>query len=320
MPTPGSDTVPVDGREVAARFALGEVREPVREVDRGRLAVVWRLDTDRGAFAVKELRVPMTEDQARRAADLAASMRGRGVLAPAPVRARDGALLARCGPSQVRVETWVDLAPPTTNLAPEAVGALLATLHRDPIPAPGGVDPWYVQPVAPSRWADLADRLDAADAPFAGPLREQSRSFLDEATLFRAPGRTQLCHRDLWEDNLRRAGDLLCVIDWDSCGPAEAVQEVGVALVTFAARDPQAARRLASAYRAHGGAGVPTGPGDFTMALAQLAHFAETAAERWLAAEDPLERARAEAWFREGYDEPFGREQIAGVLDAVRGV
>ncbi len=310
----------LDGEEVGARFALGRVLEPARAADRGQQGVVWRLVTSRGAFAVKELDVAVTEDDARLSADFAERMRARGVHAPVAMRTPQGAVLARCGPRLVRVETWVELAPPTAGLDPQAVGLLLATLHRDPLPAVGPVDPWYTEPVAPTRWDDLADRLDRAGAPFAAALREQAQAFLAQAELFLAPSRVQLCHRDLWEDNVRPAAGGLCVIDWDNCGPADAVQEVGVALAGYAGGDPHRARRLAVAYRAHGGGSLPSEPGHFTMAMAQFAHFAETAAARWLNAVDEPARARAEAWFREGYDEPFELEQIERVIDAVTGL
>lgn len=54
------------------------------------------------------------------------------------------------------------------------------------------------------------------------------------------------------------------------------------------------------------------------MALAQFGHFAVTAAHRWLKTRHPERKARYEAWFREGWDTPFSRPEIARVLDAVR--
>jgi hypothetical protein len=56
------------------------------------------------------------------------------------------------------------------------------------------------------------------------------------------------------------------------------------------------------------------------MVLAQFGHFAIAAAEQWLESIDESARARAEAWFLEGWQEPFGRPQIEGLLRAVRGL
>jgi Ser/Thr protein kinase RdoA (MazF antagonist) len=108
--------------------------------------VLWRLDTDRGRFAVKELLVPSEHDTDREVA-LVSEMRRRGVAAPEPVPTPYGEILARVGPAVVRVFTWVELEAPRTDLDPDELGTLLATLHRNPMPAGSPVDGWYTDPV-----------------------------------------------------------------------------------------------------------------------------------------------------------------------------
>jgi thiamine kinase-like enzyme len=111
----------------------------------------------------------------------------------------------------------------------------------------------------------------------------------------------------------------ICVIDWDSCGPAEATQELAMPLVDLFADDPDGARAMVAAYRRAGGPGRLTDPSDFTMVLAQFGHFALAAGQQWLRATEGVDRDRAEAWFREGWDQPFGRPQLDRLLAAVTG-
>jgi aminoglycoside phosphotransferase (APT) family kinase protein len=217
------------------------------------------------------------------------------------------------------VFTWVDLAEPRTDLDPAAVGGLLATLHRDPIPALGPVDPWYVEPVPGRTWEELGAALRAAGAPFASEFAVFARHQLRVQEFFAAPRHPQLCHRDLWADNLRTTtSGGLCVIDWDLCGSADPAHELAVLLVEFCYGSPGRARALYAAYVDGGGTGRITGRGDFTMAQAQFGHFATEAARRWLATDDEQARDRAEAWFRLGLENPLDAEHVDELLTALR--
>jgi aminoglycoside phosphotransferase (APT) family kinase protein len=218
----------------------------------------------------------------------------------------------------VRVSTWVDLDEPRTDLDPAAVGGLLATMHRDPLPARGPVDPWYVEPVPAAVWDDLGAALAAAGAPFAAEFGLFGRHQLRVQAFFAPPRDLQLCHRDLWADNLRTTTDGgLCVIDWDLCGPADPAQELAVLFAEFCYGRPERARTLYVAYLDGGGTGRITGRGDFTMAQAQFGHFATTAARQWLATTDEQARARAEAWFRLGLETPLDVAHVDELLAAL---
>jgi Ser/Thr protein kinase RdoA (MazF antagonist) len=321
---------------VAAEFGLGDPLGPLTVASGGKQGVVHDLRTTRGRFAVKRLLVPLTEAAAETDLRLLETALGRGIHVPAPVRSRHGTVLAGVDGALLRVFTWVDLHRPRTDLDPAALGTLLGTLHRDPLPAvaeqppPGGspssdgprVDPWYTDPVPEPVWHRLTEQLAAAGAPFAAEFAATAPLLAGWQPAFEPPGRLQLCHRDLWADNLRGTPDgRLCVIDWDTAGPADPAGEVAMLLTEFCYRDAERAAVLATAYRAAGGTALPQRPGDFTMVLAQFGHFAQTAAEDWLTADGPqkdAEQADAEAWFRELLDRPLVPAEVDHLLAAVR--
>ena len=307
----------------ADRYDLGRPITPARPAARGQMGVVWLLETDRGRFAVKQLLGAIDAAEAEAAIEtevaLQSEMGRRGVPTPAPLRTTDGRVLADLDGLLARVSTWVDLDEPRTDLDPSAVGGLLATLHRDPLPARPPVDPWYVEPVPAAVWDDLATALAAAGAPFAAEFEVFARHQLRVQDFFAGPRDVQLCHRDLWADNLRTTtSGGLCVIDWDLAGPADPAQELAVVLVEFCYGRPERARALSAAYLDGGGTGRITGRGDFTMAQAQFGHFATSAARQWLATTDEQARARAEAWFRLGLAAPLDVEHVDELLAAVR--
>ncbi len=306
-------------RDVARRFDLGRPGGSAVVAARGRQGVVRRLVTDRGSWAVKELLVPLDEADAALDGGFAETMVDRGVHAPQPVRTPDGWFLARVGDALVRVATWVDLHGVRTDLDPAAVGALFGTLHRDPLPAAAPVDPWFTDPVPDDEWADVATALGDAGAPFAAEFAESVPRLAALGALFCDPVDVQLCHRDLWADNVRGTpSGPIAVIDWDNSGAAEATQEVCVGLVEFCRRDDDRVRAFVRAYRAAGGPGRPSDREDFTMVLAQFGHFAHLAGRHWLAATSDDERRRARDWFHEEYDDPFGLRDIDRLLVATR--
>jgi Ser/Thr protein kinase RdoA (MazF antagonist) len=318
---PGAgDREGVRGRVEAAAdiYDLGRPVEPARFAARGQMGVIWLLETDRGRFAVKHLLNAIDEDTVASEVALQSEMARRGVPAPIPLRAADGRVLADVDGLLLRAFTWVDLEEPRTDLDPAAIGDLLATLHRDPLPARAPVDPWYVEPVPAGRWDELGAALEAAGAPFAADFELFARHQLRMQEFFEPPRGLQQCHRDLWADNLRTTtSGSLCVIDWDLCGPADPGHELAVLLTEFCFAQPERARTLYAAYVDGGGTGRVTSRGDFTMAQAQFGHFATTAAEKWLGTTDEQARDRAEAWFRMGLENPLVVARVDELLAAV---
>lgn len=308
--------------EVAAAFGLGSVTEPMRQVDRGEQAVVWRLETKRGTYAVKQP-LPGFEPRAD-GVDIAfqqAVLSQTDVLLPAAVRRPGGGYLATVAGSEVRVSEWVELRPIDVGLDPALVGRALAALHRVEFPCEGGVDPWYWEPAGRDCFGNWASRLEAARAPVAETFRAAIPGLLELEERFEEPSAVRMCHRDLFANNVRSTPDgRLCVIDWDNCGPADPAHELAMVVYEFGYPDATRSRALHDAYVAAGGMARLVRPGQLTMVAAQFGHFYALAAEEWL---DPTssdeDRAHAIARIDELQDKPLSVEAARWIVDSVAG-
>ncbi len=304
------------GAAVAAAYGLGEGRL-TGPVDRGWLGRVWRLETVSGTYAVKEPLVALDAAEAERTGSFQEAVAAAGVHVPPVLRTTDGALVAEVEGTPVRVYGWVDLAPTDRRLDPADVGRTVADLHAVVLPAWGPVEEWFGRPLGDGGWAELADRMARAGAPYAADLArllpEQSRV----EALLASVEPVQTCHLDLWSDNVRRAGDGgVCVFDFDNAGPGDPAGELGMLLVDFGCGEPDRMRRLYDAYRDAGGPAEVAGPETLTMVVATLGHITREACERWLAASDPGEREPLEAWAREYVDEPVTLALVDAILTA----
>ncbi len=280
----------------------------------GRLGSIWRLDTERGSWAVKQVGddpvAELLEGAAFQEAVLAA-----GIATPAVRRTQTGEVIADCGGVRVRLHAWVDLHDADPGLDPVAVGQLVAGLHRVGFAGSIGVDPWYTEPVGAARWAELVGSLRERRAPFADELDALLPELVAlEAYLGGPPRELRTCHRDLWADNVRRAHDGgLCVFDFDNAGLADPSQELAVVLVEYGA-EPRRASLIRAAYAEAGGPGRVEDATDFGMVIAQLSHILVEGCRRWLAADTEAERADNEGWVREFVDQPLTRDGIAALL------
>jgi Ser/Thr protein kinase RdoA (MazF antagonist) len=310
-------------RDVAAQivesFGLGDLLAEPRAVARGWQGRIWRFETSTGSYAVKELLQRLTEtDAALDAAFADAVLAGGGAKAPRPIRTRAGTVLADIDRRQVRVHEWVDLLPPDKQLDPTLVGATVGAIHRVHMAARSPVHPWYVEPVGGTRWASLRDALPAVGAPFADRFAVAVPDFLALETLFEEPRELQVCHCDLFADNLLATPDgVLCAIDWENCGAEDPAHELAVVLTEFAVGQPERSRALVEAYRQAGGTGRLLSRGSFTMVLAQFGHFFQSSALTWL---DPAsteeDRQRAIARFDEVVDAMLTVEHIDEMIGA----
>jgi Ser/Thr protein kinase RdoA (MazF antagonist) len=300
---------------ILAAFDLGSRgRLSDGPVASGRIGSIWRLDTERGSWAVKQVGETadrgLLEGAAFQAAALAA-----GVPTPAVRRTRAGELIADCGGVRVRLHAWVDLHARDPHLDPAAIGRLVAGLHRVEFTGTVGVEPWYSEPVGAARWSELAAALAARQAPFAAALDALLPELVAlEGYLGGPPRDLRTCHRDLWADNVRRtrAGGL-CVFDFDDAGLADPSQELAMVLVEFGGQ-PGHARRIRAAYAEAGGPGRVEAATDFAMPIAQLSHIVAEGCRRWLTARTEAERADNEAWVREFLDQPLTRAGIEALL------
>lgn len=308
---------PGQAAEVAEAFALGADAVLTGPVASGRLGDIWRLSSDGGDFAVKDARFPLDPQEVAADAAYQDVVRRHGIPMPAVVRTPTSEVLALLESGPVRVYEWVDVLAADRRLDPLAVGALVAGIHRVRVPATGPVDPWYVEPVGEPAWRDLLARLRTAGAPFADRLDALVPGVLEvEALLVDTPP-VQVCHRDLWADNLRRSPrDGFVVLDWENAGPGVPAGELASTMFEFGVGDPGRMRALHSAYVAADGPARLRGPGDLTVLIAQTGHIAEAGCERWLAAETDEGRADNADWVGEFLDEPVTLRTVEMILDA----
>jgi Ser/Thr protein kinase RdoA (MazF antagonist) len=286
----------------------------------GHLGEVWRLVTARGRFAVKTARFAVSVEDAELDAAYQGLVRLAGVPMPAVVRTVDGTVVADIAGGFVRVYEWIDVLPPDRGLDPGELGRLLAAMHAVRLTTDRPVDGWYVDPVGADAWQELLGRLRMADAPFVDRFAALLPAVHEAEGILMPPRRVQVCHRDLWADNLRRTpGGGLVVLDWENCGPGDVNGELGCVLFEYGLGEPGRMGALYAAYLDAGGPGRLAHRGDLTMLVAQLGHIARVGCERWLGSSTDQERARNARWVAEFLDEPVTVETIDRILLAVNG-
>ncbi|MEO8265663.1 MAG: aminoglycoside phosphotransferase family protein [Ilumatobacteraceae bacterium] len=306
--------------QIAEIYQLGDEPVLTGPVARGEVGQVWRLTTSHGDFAVKEPFEPLSVAEADDDAAYQDAVIATGVLMPAVVRTRSGAVVAEVGHAPVRVYGWVDLGERDARLDPATVGRLVASIHRVRFIGHNPVDPWYTDPIGADRWDDLVQQLAVADAPFAAQLAEQRDELVALENLLEHPADLQTCHRDLFADNvLRTPAGALCVIDWENSGLADPTQELGLVLFEYSCGEAGRARDLHRAYRDAGGPGCIERPGNFSMVIAQLAHIGEISCSRWLDPARLAEQDRNTGRVDEFVTQMLTRSMIDELVDAVSG-
>jgi aminoglycoside phosphotransferase (APT) family kinase protein len=229
---------------------------------------MYRLDTDQGSFAVKELNVAdrrwaySVEDVFRfeRAAFAA------GIPMPEPISAGRDMLVHR----------WVDAekvpeAPVTEAYAFE-IGEILARIHALDVE-------WTHIPVAepaPRDWPELADRATATGQPWAGELADHVETFLaiaDFVDTCERPGPVVLTHKDIQPWNLLARDGRPVVLDWELSGMLDLSGELGSTALSLAKGPGFDIIELATfgsvldGYVAGGGALPPSGPSWFVFMI-----------------------------------------------------
>ena len=311
---------PNSGQAIAAAYALGEALDFVGPVDRGELGEVWRLTSTTGSWAVKISYADLPDGAAEIPARLQTLARQRGVPAP-PVRLTPaGQYWVRIGDTVVRVYGWVDLLRMNRDLDPVLVGQTVAALHRTVLPASGPSHWWYTQPVGAAGWDELLTRARRQRAPFTDQLAGLRDQLNGLESLLQPVDPVQICHLDLWADNVRATPDGgLCIIDWDNAGPGDPSRELALVLFEFGHGRPDRIAALYAAYQAAGGPGRVRTEADFSMLIAQLHHIGELHLRRWLQPRlDDAERARALAHIHEFLDDPLDRDVLSGILSVTR--
>jgi Ser/Thr protein kinase RdoA (MazF antagonist) len=310
-------------QDIADAFGLGRASSLSHPVARGELGEIRRLETDSGSWAVKTEFEPWDDDadlpDAEDAGGFHLACWQAGVPAPEPIVSAGGLFVAEVAGESVRVYSWVDLEDPDTTLDPAALGVLLARMHAVHVPTVGRVHEWFEAPIGGREWKAVIKASRAAGAPYADRLAELLPRFLEVESILTPMRGRQICHLDLWSDNLRRTanGDL-CVIDFDNCGPADPDREVAMLVFEFGRGDAGRQRRLYDAYRDAGGPGEITARDAFAMTVAQLHHIGHRHLTMWMAARDGEARARSLAGVEEFLGEPLLLDDVDRLVEAVR--
>lgn len=249
----------------------------------GLLNRMWRLVTDRGVFAVKELTPDRGwtyrhEDVFRfEQAAFAA-----GISMPEPISADD----------EVVVHRWVEGvevadAPVAPSFAFE-IGEVLARIHQLDVE-------WThvsVEDPMPTDWPDLAARSIASRQPWADELAAAVDSFLAMAQFVDdcpRRGPVVLTHKDINQKNLLDAGGRPVVLDWEVSGKLHLASELGSTALNLArgpgfdAVEPAVFHAVLDGYVAAGGTLPEPGPDWFVDTIGGWSWFTRWNLQRCLA-------------------------------------
>jgi Ser/Thr protein kinase RdoA (MazF antagonist) len=233
-------------RALCDTFALGTPLGQPQTVTGGLLHRMWRLATERGDFAMKELsrgylHHPESVEIFASTERIAARMAAAGIPALAALETPTGPLLT-LGEAAFLVYPWVDgqLLPPgpVEPSVARTIGALLGRIHRlNLTDTEGEASAGEIHVLRDDEWVLLARRGEAARLPWAAGLRElQTSLVLWNARYRRVLGdllkTVVISHRDLDQKNvLWRGPDDPVLVDWESAGAINpAVELAGVAL------------------------------------------------------------------------------------------
>jgi len=311
---------PESALSIAAAYDLGPVIDFAGPVARGEQGEVWRLTSASGTWAVKTTFAPLPAAQAEVPAEFQARAEAEGVPAPTGRRTVDGQWVVDVDDTTIRVFAWVEMEAPDPQLDPVLVGRTVAALHRAVLPTGEPPHEWYTEPVGAAAWAEILVEAQQQRAPFADQLAVVCADLVDVESMVRPMTAVQICHCDLWADNVRGTPDGgILVIDWDNAGPADPSRELAMVLFEFGRGRPDRLQLLYDAYLAHGGPGRIEAEADFSTVIAQLHHIGAMQLRRWL---DPAlaasERARALTSIAEFLDDPLDRAGVEEILDVTR--
>ncbi|GAA4674817.1 phosphotransferase [Phytohabitans rumicis] len=318
---------PALARAVADAYGLGEVTGEMRSLARpdesGRH---WSLETDRGRWAVCTMDTwwPIVDVETEVALQRAAA--AAGVLLPAPVRSRAGAITASVGGHTWRAYEWLHSGPPMTAPASasvtRAVGGILATLHGLALPV-DRISPWHQLRLSGASWPELAARADGAD--WAPVLAEVVPTLMELDTVGEGatPAAPVLSHNTLGPGRVRRGPNgRLVVFGWEHAGGQPPQWELGDALMHWTV-DPSGgvnavgARALVEGYRETAGAVPALDLGMFRGAVTSLANYVSGQVNHALDAKEDEDRRYAARSVRHLLTHLPTRSTLERLLDAV---
>jgi len=247
---------------------LGAPIGPMIRVHGGFGNRMYRLDTDQGSFAVKELNL-LDRRWTYRAEDVFRFERAAfdaGIAMPEPISASHHTLVHR----------WVEgekvpEAPVPAEYGFE-IGETLARIHALDVA-------WtHVSIDGPTSrdWPELAERATATGQPWADELASQVETFLAIAHFVdtcERPGPVVLTHKDIQPWNLLAREGRPVVLDWELSGMLDLSSELGSTALSLAKGpgfddiQPSIFRSVLDGYVAGGGALPPSGPSWFVFMI-----------------------------------------------------
>ncbi|ONI70152.1 aminoglycoside phosphotransferase [Kribbella sp. ALI-6-A] len=229
---------------------------------------LYRLDTDQGSFAVKELNL-VDRRSAYHVEDVFRLERAAfaaGIPMPEPIWAGHGMLVHR----------WVEGEKVPEAPVPAAygfeIGEILARLHALDVK-------WTNVPIeepASRDWPELAERAAETGQPWADELASRVETFLAIAHFVdtcERPGPVVLTHRDIQPWNLLARDGRPVLLDWELSGPLDLAGELGSTALSLAKGpgfddiQPASFRSVVDGYVAGGGALPPPGPSWFVFLI-----------------------------------------------------
>ncbi len=282
-------------RQIAAGFCLETPRSLVTAAQ-GAMGRVWRLDTESGAFAVKESLWPDDPDSLRTQLELSACVcdqaHDAGVRVPRVRRTEGGSLLLSVYGSPggeltpVRVATWIEGKPCDRTLAgrdaAEWLGSTLATLECLPDPPTPPTQPWlgswFTHAPDTNEWQSLVRRGEREHAAWAPALAHQLTALVELGQLVgSAEDGLTVTHTDLQPANVLVTDDGYALLDWDDVGSVSRNRTLARAINDWhlhgAEIDVDGIRRTVTAYRAGGGMGIVREPRDFGDVIAGFLNY-----------------------------------------------
>ena len=297
-------------RAVAAGFGLCEVTGPMRSVARtDEMGRRWSLETERGRWAVRTMDTWRQIVDAETDVALQQAAAGAGILLPAPVRSRSGAVVESIGGHSWRAYEWIHSGPPliapVSSTITHEVGGILARIHRLGLPAPGRISPYHTShvsagwiagagPVPEAEWRELAAKARAEHAEWTSALTEAIPTLVDLGTIGEGatPPPPVLCHNTLGPGSVRLGqGGCLIVVGWEHAGGLPPSWELGNALTHWAV-DPDngvnvaGARAMIEGYQSQAGSLPPLEMAMFRGAVIALGNYVFGQVEDALTARD----------------------------------
>jgi aminoglycoside phosphotransferase (APT) family kinase protein len=249
---------------------------------------LYRLDTDQGSFAVKELnrvdrRRTYHADQVFRFERAAFAA---GISMPEPISANPDVLVHR----------WVEGDKVSEVPVPAAfafeVGEILAQIHAlDFVWTHLAVDD-----TKPLDWPELAEAAAATGQPWADELASCVETFLAMAHFVdtcERPGPVVVTHKDIRPWNLLARDSRPIVLDWEWSGMLELASELGSTALSVAEGpgfddvDPIVFRSVLDGYVSGGGNLPPSGPNWFVFMIEGWLEFTGWNIMRCLASVEP---------------------------------